>query len=72
MFSREICEIFKNTYFEEHLRMTTFGRCCQGNLKLLFLNPGSINLLNWGVFCIPNILITDYVCVITETNEQSF
>ena len=23
MFSSEICEIFKNTYFEEHLRTTT-------------------------------------------------
>ena len=23
MFSCEICEIFKNTYFEEHLRTTT-------------------------------------------------
>ena len=22
MFSSEICEIFRNTYFEEHLRMT--------------------------------------------------
>ena len=25
MFSYEICEIFKNTYFEEHLRMTAFS-----------------------------------------------
>ena len=25
MFSYEICEIFKNTYFEEHLRTTAFS-----------------------------------------------
>ena len=25
MFSYEICKMFKNTYFEEHLRMTAFS-----------------------------------------------
>ena len=27
VFSSEICEIFKNTYFEEHLRTTASGAC---------------------------------------------
>ena len=28
MFSCEYCEIFKNTYFEEHLRMAAFDMRC--------------------------------------------
>ena len=31
MFSYEICKIFKNNYFEEHLRTTTF---CSSSFKL--------------------------------------
>ena len=44
MFSREICEIFKNTYFQQHLRTTAsilhrssflevfYRSCCSGNI----------------------------------------
>ena len=46
MFSYEICEIFKNTYFAEHLRMTASdgsesdesendGECCNEGIEVV-------------------------------------
>ena len=56
MFSYEICEIFKNTYFEEHLRTTAFS---SSSFKL--------NLLDLTVFQDLNLRLVKikpftYVC----------
>ena len=40
MLSCEVCETFKNTYFEEHLRTTASG---WGSLKKLFLKLCNIH-----------------------------
>ena len=41
MFSFEICEVLKNTYFEEHLRTTASGVCfCYNKLEAMIKLKG--------------------------------
>ena len=46
VFSCEICEIFKNIYFEEHLRMTASKDSTHLGIGPLFL----LFLIKWTIF----------------------
>ena len=60
MFSGECCEIFKNTYFEEHLRTAATGRPTMGNgrdaLMTKETNPGSFINIATMVYLRTNII----------------
>ena len=46
VFSCEYCEIFKNSYFEEHLRMATFVHVkCGGNSHMVTFFISNCNML---------------------------
>ena len=60
MFSSEICEIFKNTYFEEHLPTDVFIYERQQETHTLSGKKNESHLVNLceGNECFPKIIVT--------------
>ena len=50
MFSCETCEIFKNTYFEEHLQATAFVSWEWLHLNEVILIKNVLNIEKWEYF----------------------
>ena len=69
MFSRKICEIFKNTYFKEHLRTTASSDIYHNKQLKNDSYPGLTDLKQW---CIHFIFVFQENLSITESFWRIF